>query len=700
MERRFFVSSTCYLVLLFVFNQFAFAQNPKPFVVPAIQEWEGGTGYFKLSKSLTIGGELDMDTLNRVFAEDLKAMYPDLKVHTYNYRVKQAIDISFTIDKKLNMPEEAYRIEVGNGIKISASAKKGAFWATRTVLQLLEQSKSARNIPKGKIYDYPKYALRGFVLDVGRKFFDINFLRDYVKMLSYYKFNDFQIHLNDNGFKQFFGNDWSKTYSAFRLENTSYPGLTAKDGHYSKQEFIALQQLGRAYHVKIVPEIDVPAHALAFSKSVPEIGSKKYGEDHLDLANPRTYRVLDSVFKEYLSGPNPTFINDEVHIGTDEYAKSEAEAFRAFTDHYIKLVQSYGKTVRLWGALTHAKGNTPVSVEGVNMNVWYNGYADPKEMLKLGYDIISTPDGWLYIVPAAGYYYDYLNNKNIYDKWTPSVVGNQTFDEDNKKIKGGSFAVWNDHVGNGITQKDVHDRVFSSIAFLSQKMWGGNKLPLNFEEFEKKAKNIGEGAGLNIGAKVKSKDSLVLFYKNNGLKDATKNGYHALVSNVKKGTDKSLWFDGTSEIITPIKSIGYNYTVDFWLKPASDNRDDAILFSSPDAVVKLKQGNTGKLGFSREGYDYFFNYAVRPNKWTNIAITGNSKGTSLYADGKLVERLEGQKQEFEHTKDKMAKMQTLFFPLKQIGDKRQGFKGSLKHLRVYNRVLKPQTIQQLSGDKK
>lgn len=56
----------------------------------------------------------------------------------------------------------------------------------------------------------------------------MDFLRQYVKILSFYKLNEFQIHLNDNGFVQFFDNDWNKTYAAFRLESERFPGLTAK----------------------------------------------------------------------------------------------------------------------------------------------------------------------------------------------------------------------------------------------------------------------------------------------------------------------------------------------------------------------------------------------------------------------------------------------------------------------------------------
>ena len=182
--------------------------------------------------------------------------------------------------------------------------------------------------------------------------------------------------------------------------------MTARDGHYSKLEFIDLQSLAEDNYVEIIPEIDAPAHVLAFTQYKPEIGSKEYGMDHLDLFNPATYDFMDKLLKEYLSGYRQVFRGKRVHIGTDEYSNRDTtvvEKFREFTDRYIKYVESFGKQACVWGALTHAKGKTPVKSENVVMSAWYNGYADPKEMVKQGYHLISIPDGLLYIVPQAGY---------------------------------------------------------------------------------------------------------------------------------------------------------------------------------------------------------------------------------------------------------------------------------------------------------
>ena len=383
------------------------------------------------------------------------------------------------------MPHEGYSITIGKQIIITAPEAIGIYWATRSLLQMSEQD-DKQSLPCGQIKDYPDYAVRGFMLDCGRKFIPLEFLQDYVRIMSYYKMNTFQIHLNDNAFPRFYNWDLMKTYSAFRLESETYPGLTAQDGSYSKQEFIDLQKLAEAHFVDIIPEIDVPAHSLAFTQYKPEIGSKEYGMDHLDLFNPETYRFVDGLFKEYLEGDEPVFRGKRVHVGTDEYSnkdKEVVEKFRYFTDHCIRYVESFGKQACIWGALTHAKGDTPVKSENVVMNAWYNGYADPKEMIEQGYQLISIPDGLLYIVPAARYYYDYLNTQKLYENWTPVHIGKAVFEEKHPSVLGGMFAVWNDHAGNGISTKDIHNRVFPAMQTLAVKMWTGKNTGMPYSKF-------------------------------------------------------------------------------------------------------------------------------------------------------------------------------------------------------------------------
>ena len=363
--------------------------NPKPFVIPELKEWKGSDGAFvptEATKIVYAANNPELERIARIFAQDYQTMFGRSLEVVQGKGAAGDFIFSLRTDKKLG--KEGYTIRVTDRVALSAPENIGVYWGTRTLLQIAEQSEN-HQLPKGTLRDYPDYPLRGFMIDCGRKFIPLSYLQDYVKTMSYYKMNTLQIHLNDNGFKQYFEHDWSKTYAAFRLECDTYPGLTARDGHYTKKEFVDLQKLAEQSYVEIIPEIDIPAHSLAFSHYKPELGSKEYGMDHLDLFNPEVYTFFDALFKEYLEGEEPVFRGNKVHVGTDEYSnakKEVVEKFRAFTDHYIRYIESFGKQACVWGALTHAKGDTPVKSENVIMNAWYNGYAERNDKARIPFN--------------------------------------------------------------------------------------------------------------------------------------------------------------------------------------------------------------------------------------------------------------------------------------------------------------------------
>jgi hexosaminidase len=642
------------LSLLFCFTFSVASSNEKPFVIPELQSWVGAEGTRSIANNLVIevvSGKAHakrMTVVANQLADDLQILF-GLQAQV---GAGQKADIVLSIEAIPEKNKEAYEIEIGETVVVKANEPTGVLWATKTILQILE-GREGKDLPKGKIMDHPEYPLRGFMLDVGRKFFTIDFLRDYVRFMAYYKMNTFHIHLSDNGFKQFYGNDWDKTYAAFRLESETYPGLAAKDGHYTKREFVDLQMLAEANGVLIIPEIDIPAHTLAFTQYLPELGSKEYGMDHLDLFNPETYRFFDQLFAEYLNGKNPVFRGEYVHIGTDEYSNKDpkvVEKFRYFMDYYIRQVEKHGKKAAVWGSLTHAKGETPVKVDDVLMDCWYNGYADPKDMIEKGYDVVSIPDGMVYIVPAAGYYYDYLNCEWLYKEWTPAKIGNAVFPENHPQIKGGKFAVWNDHCGNGITEKDVHHRVFPAMQTLSVKMWTGKNTTLPYDAFNKQRVGLSEAPGLNINAR----------------HTADENGLVLELNDLKAGDELA------------IQEIGYNYRVEFTLQ-AKNNLNGTVLFESPNAKVYLRHPESGKLAFLREGYWSEFDYIVPNDYVVTLAVEGTHTGTKLFVNGQLVDDLEKKYVHYNQSgKSRKAKMQTLVFPLAQIGN----FKGIISNIKV------------------
>ena len=629
------------------------AVNPKPFVVPELKQWTGKDGNFTPGKDTRIvctSQNPELLRIARMFADDYQQMFGQTLSVAQGKATSGDFVLSLSADKKLG--EEGYAIKITDRVTISAPTPTGLYRSTRTLLQLAEQNQE-RSLPQGMIRDYPDYPLRGFMIDCGRKFIPMAYLQDLVKIMAYYKMNTLQVHLNDNGFKQYFEHNWDKTYAAFRLESETYPGLTARDGSYSKKEFIDFQKQAASNFVEIIPEIDVPAHSLALTHYKPEIGSKEYGMDHLDLFKPETYEFVDALFKEYLEGDNPVFVGKRVHIGTDEYSnakKDVVEKFRAFTDHYIRFVEGFGKQAVVWGALSHAKGDTPVKSENVVMNAWYNGYADPATMIKDGYQLISIPDGLVYIVPKAGYYYDYLNEPYLYKEWTPAHIGKAVFDEKHPSILGGMFAIWNDHVGNGISVKDIHHRIFSPLQTLPVKMWTGAQTGIPYETFNEKRALISEAPGVNQLARIGKKPELV--YERSTVAPGSTSDY---------------------------PEIGYNYTVSFDITGAKES-EGTELFRSPNAVFYLSDPIRGMMGFARDGYLNTFPYNVNPGKKSTIQIEGNNWSTTLRVNGKVVDAMNTQKLYFTAGKDSMNYVRTLVFPLEKAGN----FNSKVQNLKVYN----------------
>lgn len=640
------------LVVISLFVQMGlYAQNEKPFVIPELKEWQGKEGVFVPQAGMRIVYAQDaLRSVAEAFAADYGRMF-DAAPAVVQGKPSEG-DIYFTLKKDKKLGREGYAIRVDRYVTVSAPEAVGAYWATRTLLQISEQSED-RRLPKGQLRDWPDYALRGFMMDCGRKFIPMSYLRDLVKMMAYYKMNTLQVHLNDNGFKQFYGHDWGRTYAAFRLECDTYPGLTARDGYYTKREFIDFQEEAASQFVEIIPEIDAPAHTLAFTHYKPEIGSQEYGMDHLDLFNSETYKFMDGLFKEYLGGEEPVFRGPRVHIGTDEYSnkkKEVVEKFRAFTDRYIRLVEDYGKQACVWGSLTHAAGETPVKSENVIMSLWNNGFADPKEMVRQGYKLISVPDGLIYIVPAAGYYYDYLNTEYLYNNWTPAHVGKVVFEEKDPAILGGMFAVWNDHVGNGISVKDIHHRLFPALQTLATKTWNA-QVGLPYADFDRLRQGLSEAPGVNQLGRIGRTEGLV--YE---------------VDEVRPGSSLAH------------EEIGYGYTVSFDLE-AADEAPGTELFRSDNAVFYLADPVSGRFGFARDGYLNTFLFRPYPGEKLNVQVKGDNRSTSLLINGKPVETMDIQKRYFNGGKDSMNYVRTLVFPLRKAGS----FKSKITNLKVYNR---------------
>lgn len=623
--------------------------NPRPFTIPAIHDWQGGVGTLSVTaQSRILYTDARLQMAAEALARDLQ-LSSGLSLPVAEGRKAAEGDILFVYKPQKKLGDEGYTIDINKCVRVEA-AERGAYHAAQTLLQIVNDCPAGNLpfLPKGRIADRPDYPLRGLVLDCGRKYIPMDYMRRLVRTMAYYKMNTLEVHLNDKGHPPFFYNDWNQVYSAFRLESDLFPGLTAEDGSYTKDEFRQFILDAAAQGVEIIPELDSPAHSLCFSHYRPSLGSKEYGMDHLELTNPEVIPFIDSLYSEYLGGPNPVFVCPRVHIGTDEYSNKKQEVvelFRSFTDHLIHTVESYGKQAVLWGALTHAKGETPVKVDDVLMFAWYNGYAKPDSMYALGYHLVCVPDRTTYIVPAAGYYYDYLNIPRLYKEFTPANIAGVRFPERDPQIEGGMFAVWNDIIGNGIAVADIHHRIMPAMQVIAEKTWAVDTIR-TCDEWLRLAANLSEAPGINDLGR----------YPAGVVMESAK---------VEAGSSRDIPF------------IGWPYRVSFDIEAKEETRGTA-LFRDDEVEFYLADPATGRFGFIRDGYLFSFKHVLRPGAREHIAIEGTNIETKLYVNGRLVETLSPQLRTFP--KDQKYKVvRTLRFPLQRTDD---ALRSRVTNLRV------------------
>ena len=676
--------------------------NAKPKVVPELAEWVGTEGSFTISDDSRIvinpAYKDDLAYLAKTFKADYQAQ-TGKEIEVVYANTPGAHDFYFTLGSSdTGLKEEGYLMTVGDSVKVEAVDKTGAFWATQSILQILKQN--SNTIPNGQTRDYPKYEVRGFILDVGRMPYSLDILKDIAKNMAYYKMNDFQVHLNDNYiWVEDYGDNAFDAYSGFRLESDIKAGgngglnqadLTSKDVFYTKDQFRTFIQECRDMGVAVVPEFDTPAHSLALTKVRPDLAMKDKSVarhwDHLDLDSmyDESLAFTQSIFNEYMNGDDPVFDqNTTVNVGTDEYDGKYAENFRQYTDDMLKFIQDTGRDVRLWGSLSMRKGSTPVRSENVQMNIWNTSWANPNEMYKQGFDLINMVDGTLYMVPGAGYYNDYLNSQNIYNNWQPNNMGGTIIPAGDEQMLGSAYAIWNDMVdkkANGISEYDIYDRFEKALPAMSSKLWGDGQ-DLKYNELNEVVNSLGTAPNSNPRDVVTSKSDTVLNYDFNKSEIVDKSGNEYNVVNKKnvatvagkfsKGLELS---GGESYIETPLADMGPNNSVSFWVKMDKDATGEQVLFESDKGSIKMSQKDTGKVGFSRIGYDYSFNYELPKDEWVKLEIKGYANKAELYVNGELVDTLAK-----NATGGKYA---TLTLPLERIGSKTTSFKGIIDNLEI------------------
>lgn len=684
--------------------------NAAPVVLPELREWVGGSGSFAASTARrVVYGDASLKAMAEDFANDYQAL-TGVRLQVATGTSAQVGDIFFTLgaDKAKGLKDEGYLLDVtADRMTVTAEAVAGANWGGKTILQGMKSGSGS--FPLGTARDYPLYKVRGIILDVGRKTFTLDWLKQMTKQMSFYKMNDFQIHLNDNLIPlEYYTNkneDVFQAYSAFRLESDVKKGgnngknkadLTAKDVWYSKKDFKAYIEESKALGVNIIPEIDTPAHSLALTKVRPDLrhGTSGRQNDHLDIAKQydECFKFVSGIFDEYVKGGDAAVFAgaDTIHVGADEYT-ADGNAYRTFVNDMFKYSEDNGKKARVWGSLSTIKGD--VEVKGVSedgkhrreMNLWNPGWADLKKMYELGFDLIDCQDGVFYIVPNAGYYYDYLGDAAYTDQL--NSISGVAIPAGDPQMVGGAYAVWNDmcdYLENGVSEYDIYDRIDHSLGLFAANSWGKGKL--DTAGAKAVVSKLGDSPNVDFGYEVSAdKNGVVAHWAMDSLKDASElgrdlvAGKNAAIEDVdgKKALKLNGGESSASVKDDALMTVGLGNDLRVKVKRTSASVDPQVLFESDYGSIMAVQEGTGKVGFTRENRAYSFNYTLPVNEWVELEIKNKFEQASLYVNGTLVDTLG----DGETVEGKPLKA-TLMLPVQRIGSTAHAFEGYVDDVRL------------------
>lgn len=392
------------------------------------------------------------------------------------------------------MGEEGYEICLQNafrgGTQIFGTTAQGVRWGCVSMLSLLEQTQG--ELPKGDLRDYPKYRVRGFGIDVGRRAIPMEMLYDIVKEMSKQKMNTLVVHLNDN--QIIAQSDYDGTmegaralYAGFRLEsdmkNEKGISITSDDFYYTKEEFARFIEEAAVYGVEIVPEIDTPAHSLFITSVFPKLGLTGNPEsaDQLDLSKPETVELVKKLWSEFLDVSTGTavFSNcNAVHIGMDEYYGNENDYIDYVTEisNYVHTLAP-NKKIRIWGSFSQIRVECTDELKDLQMHIWNTDWADPQEMYDEGFAIINSLSSSLYIIPGGGY--DWLDQEFLEERWQPNIFETKertwVLPEYSPQMLGAAYMLWNDLYqlnGESITDEELFERFAEPLPVIARKLWG------------------------------------------------------------------------------------------------------------------------------------------------------------------------------------------------------------------------------------
>ena len=234
--------------------------------------------------------------------------------------------------------KEAYMIKVDKkGIAIIARQPIGLFRAAQTLRKSLPIVKNADKVelPYAEIFDEPRFEYRGVLLDCGRHYFTVEFIKKFLDVMALHGSNQFHWHLTEDQGWRFEVKAYPSLapLGSVRAETVIGPGNsgvydgTPYGGYYTQEECREVVSYAAERYINVVPEIDLPGHMQSALHVFPHLGC---------TGGPYPVRTYWGVSREVLCGGNPetmtflktvlgelcdVFPSKYIHIGGDECPK-------------------------------------------------------------------------------------------------------------------------------------------------------------------------------------------------------------------------------------------------------------------------------------------------------------------------------------------------------------------------------------------
>ena len=397
-------------------------------IVPTPNKIVMGEGTFMVKRGLSISTD-DVRDFSALYLQEKLNGALDFPVQITTSKGGKNT-IIFITDSTI--PAEGYKLTVTpENVTIASSDMGGKYYGVQTLLQLFPAGIYSGASLRLKEYpleavtieDAPRFSYRGFMLDVSRTFFDLDYLRSYIDWMSAHKLNRLHLHLTDD-------NGW-------RIEIKKYPELTTKGawrgkdelipptylsgderygGYYTQKEMKELIKYAQERNIMIIPEFDLPGHSLSSTKVFGNVtcgtttdAPSACGEfDNVwCVGKESNYKILENIIKELAS----VFPCPYVNIGGDEVifdywrqcpdcqAVMEREGFKDveelhgyFVRRMEKIINKYGKVMMGWDDIQDFGGLNPTSTV-----VAWRSQSKGVESIKKGQPTIMQAAQYLYV---------------------------------------------------------------------------------------------------------------------------------------------------------------------------------------------------------------------------------------------------------------------------------------------------------------